>query len=80
MALRYFYEEMQLLHIIAAGSLVEFTLESENFRMPVERIQYVYLFPMSFGEFIEATGEKELRNYICDHKKLQMLPNPYFAL
>jgi len=74
MALRYFYEEMPLLHIVAAGSLVEFTLESENFRMPVGRIQYVYLFPMSFGEFIEATGEKELRNYICDHKKLQMLP------
>jgi hypothetical protein len=27
-----------------------------------------------FGEFIEATGEKELRKYICDHKKLQLLP------
>ena len=79
MALRYFYEEMPLLHIVAAGSLVEFTLESENFRMPVGRIQYVYLFPMSFGEFIEATGEKELRNYICDHKKLQMLPESLHA-
>jgi predicted AAA+ superfamily ATPase len=74
MALRYFYEEMPSLHVIAAGSLVEFALESENFRMPVGRIQYIYLFPMSFGEFIEASGEKELRNYICDHKKLQMLP------
>ena len=63
MALRYFYEEMPSLHVIAAGSLVEFTLESENFRMPVGRIQYIYLFPMSFGEFIEASGEKELRNY-----------------
>ena len=74
MALRYFYEEMPSLHVIAAGSLVEFALESENFRMPVGRIQYIYLFPMSFGEFIEALGEKELRDYICDHKKLQKLP------
>ena len=74
MALRYFYEEMPSLHVIAAGSLVEFSLESENFRMPVGRIQYIYLFPMSFGEFIEASGEKELRNYICDLNKLQMLP------
>ena len=74
MALRYFYEEMRLLHIIAAGSLVEFTLESENFRMPVGRIQYVYLFPMTFAEFIEATGEKKLRNYIYDHQKLETLP------
>ena len=54
MSLRYFYEEMPSLHVIAAGSLVEFSLESENFRMPVGRIQYIYLFPMSFGEFIEA--------------------------
>ncbi len=79
MALRYFYEEMPSLHVIAAGSLVEFALESENFRMPVGRIQYIYLFPMSFGEFIEASGEKELRNYICDHKKLQMLPESLHA-
>jgi hypothetical protein len=79
MALRYFYEDMPSLHVIAAGSLVEFALESENFRMPVGRIQYIYLFPMSFGEFIEASGEKELRNYICDHKKLQLLPESLHA-
>ena len=79
MALRYFYEEMPSLHVIAAGSLVEFTLEAENFRMPVGRIQYIYLFPMSFGEFIEALGEKELRNYICDHKKLPTLPESLHA-
>ena len=76
MALRYFYEEMPSLHIIAAGSLLEFTLKSQNFRMPVGRIQYIYLFPISFGEFIEALGEKELRNYIRDLKKLPMLPKP----
>ncbi len=76
MALRYFYEEMPSLHIIAAGSLLEFTLKSQNFRMPVGRIQYLYLFPISFGEFIEALGEKELRNYIGDLKKLPMLPKP----
>jgi len=74
MSLRYFYEEMQSLHIIAAGSLLEFTLRSENFRMPVGRIQYIYLFPISFGEFIEALGEKKLRSYIADLKKLPMLP------
>ena len=79
MALRYFYEEMPSLHVIAAGSLVEFSLESENFRMPVGRIQYIYLFPMSFGEFMEASGEKELRSYICDFKKLQMLPESLHA-
>jgi len=49
------------------------------FPLPVGRIQYIYLFPMSFGEFIEASGEKELRNYICDFKKLQMLPESLHA-
>jgi predicted AAA+ superfamily ATPase len=79
MALRYFYEEMPSLHVIAAGSLVEFTLESENFRIPIGRIQYIYLFPMSFGEFMAALGEKELRNYICDPSKLPQLPESLHA-
>jgi len=75
MAMRYFFEEVPALHVIAAGSLVEFTLESENFRVPVGRIQYIYLFPMSFGEFIEALGEEVLRNHIWDHKNLPVLPD-----
>ena len=73
-ALRYFYEEMQSLHVIAAGSLLEFILESENFHMPVGRVQYVYLFPLSFGEFLDAQGEAELRKYIIDSNRLKLLP------
>lgn len=73
-SLRYFYEEMAGLHIIGAGSLLEFALSSENFRMPVGRIQYLYLYPLSFGEFLEALGESELRNYILDFKRLKKLP------
>ena len=38
LSLRYFYELMPQLAVIAAGSLVEFVMESENFRMPVGRI------------------------------------------
>ena len=75
MALRYFYEEKQSLHVIAAGSLLEFTIESENFRMPVGRVQYIHLFPLSFGEFLEALGEVKLRNYISDSKHLKLIPD-----
>ena len=74
MALRYFYEEAPNLHIIAAGSLVEFALESENFPMLAGRIQHIYLFPLSFGEFIKALGEGELRAHIMDRKNLTGLP------
>lgn len=52
--LRYFYEEIPSLHIVAAGSLLDFTLEEHTFSMPVGRISYLYLEPLSFEEFIEA--------------------------
>ena len=72
--MRYFFEELPALHIVAAGSLVEFTLSSDNFRMPVGRIQYLYLFPLSFGEFLSAAGEESLRSYLSDFSKLANLP------
>ena len=75
MALRYFYEEKQALHIIAAGSLLEFTIRSENFRMPVGRVQYIYLFPLSFSEFLEAIGEATLRDHISDPTHLRLIPD-----
>jgi predicted AAA+ superfamily ATPase len=73
-SLRYFFEELPGLHVIGAGSLLEFALTSEDFRMPVGRVQYLYLYPLSFGEFLEAIGEIELRNYILEFKNLEKLP------
>jgi uncharacterized protein len=52
--LRYFYESIPELHIIAAGSLLEFALSETGFSMPVGRIEYLYLGPMTFEEFIRA--------------------------
>ena len=68
-SLRYFYEEMPDLHIIGAGSLLEFALQSENFKMPVGRVQYLYLQPMSFGEFLDALGQSTLRKYLLDNSQ-----------
>jgi uncharacterized protein len=73
-SLRYFYEEMPGLHIIGAGSLLEFALQSENFKMPVGRIQYLYLYPMNFGEFLDASGESALRKYILNYSNLEKIP------
>jgi predicted AAA+ superfamily ATPase len=53
-ALRYFYEERADIPVIAAGSLLEFTLSKHNFSMPVGRIRYLHMGPMSFREFVEA--------------------------
>ncbi len=54
MALRYFKEQMPNLHIIGAGSLLEFALNDEDFSMPVGRVQFIYLKPLSFQEFLQA--------------------------
>lgn len=53
-ALRYFYEEMSDLAVVAAGSLLEFTLADHSFSMPVGRITYYHMGPMSFEEFLLA--------------------------
>lgn len=73
-SLRYFYEEMPDLHVIGAGSLLEFALKTEDLKMPVGRIQYLYLYPLSFGEFLDALGENELRNYLGQFDNLGRIP------
>ena len=59
MALRYFKEDMPNLHVIAAGSLLEFVLD-EIPTFGVGRIHSMYMFPMSFDEFLLANGEQLL--------------------
>ncbi|MCU0388384.1 MAG: AAA family ATPase [Chitinophagaceae bacterium] len=54
--LRYFFEELPWLHVIAAGSLLE-TLLHENLRIPVGRVEYAVLRPLSFDEYLGAIGE-----------------------
>lgn len=56
-ALRYFYEEMPELHVIAAGSLLEFAMK--DFSFPVGRIQTINLYPLCFIEYLMATGYNE---------------------
>ena len=59
MALRYFKEDMPNLHVIAAGSLLEFVLD-EIPTFGVGRIHSMYMFPMTFDEFLQANGEQLL--------------------
>lgn len=57
LALRYFKEKMPDLHVIGAGSLLDFALTEEKFSFPVGRVQFLYLYPLSFKEFSWALGE-----------------------
>lgn len=64
MALRYFYEDMPELHVIAAGSLLEFAFGEIS--IPVGRIQYMQINPMSFFEYLSA-----IRGELLAHESLR---------
>lgn len=64
-SLRYFYEKMPELHLIAAGSLIDFILEKIG--IPVGRVRSLYLYPLSFYEFLVAGGNEKLLALINDH-------------
>jgi len=58
-SLRYFYEKTPDIHLIAAGSLLEFALKDLP-SFGVGRIRSIYLYPFSFNEFLLAFNEKAL--------------------
>ena len=62
-SLRFFYEEMPDLHVIAAGSLLEFALE-EIPSFGVGRIRSLFMYPLSFDEYLRAMGFAALADTI----------------
>ena len=65
MALRYFFEEMPELHVVAAGSLLEFAFDQIS--IPVGRVQYLHVHPMTFREYLVATGKEAMADWIEKH-------------
>jgi len=57
--LRYFYEEIPALHVISAGSLLEFAMHKVH-SFPVGRVEFLYLHPLNFQEYLEAIGKQAL--------------------
>lgn len=67
-ALRSLHEDRPDLPVIAAGSLLEFVLADHAFSMPVGRIEYLFLEPMGFEEFLEALDEQSLLELLRTHR------------
>ncbi len=82
LALRYFKEKLPEMHVIGAGSLLEFALEEERFSFPVGRVKFIYLGPLSFCEFLEAIGEERILTAEEEiiHDKALELVHLYFLL
>lgn len=83
MSLRFFREDMPDLHVIAAGSLLEFAL-AELPTFGVGRIHSMYMYAMTFDEYLEANGETLLlehkRKASPDHPLAEALHNKLTAL
>lgn len=73
-SLRYFYEDMPNLHVIAAGSLLEFEMEKISF--PVGRVEFMYMYPLTFEEFLINLGLERFndkRPFLFDEKPVEEL-------
>jgi len=58
--LRYFHEDLPRIHVLAAGSLLEIALQREHISFPVGRVEFRYLYPLNFEEFIGAVAAPAL--------------------
>ncbi len=88
LALRYFYEKIPELHVIAAGSLMNFAIEKVG--VPVGRTEFLNMYPMSFIEFLVATNNQLIAQAILEqpitnkftetiHDKILRLLGEYLA-
>lgn len=76
MALRFFKEDYPQLHVIAAGSLLEFTLQ-EIPTFGVGRIHSLFMYPFTFDEFLTATENFGLLEAKRDANTREPLDEPF---
>lgn len=63
--LRFFYEEAPHIPVVCAGSLLEVYIDSYSVSFPVGRVEYLYLFPLDFEEYLDNLDTtKPLEAYI----------------
>ncbi|MCK9500127.1 MAG: ATP-binding protein [Bacteroidales bacterium] len=90
-SLRYFYEQNPGLHVISAGSLLDIALNEMQYSMPVGRVDFAFMYPMTFSEFLTAIKENGLVKAIDDfaanktigiaiHKRILKLLRLYFFI
>jgi len=75
-SLRFFYEKYPALHVIAAGSLLEFALQNLP-SFGVGRIRSIFMHPFSFNEFLDALGEGLLVDYVKKSSPLNPIPDVF---
>lgn len=74
-SLKYFCEEANDYHIVAAGSLLGVkTAGGSGF--PVGKVNFLHLYPLTFFEFLSALGQEKTRLFLEEYSSFEPLPNP----
>lgn len=72
-AMKYFCENAPEYHIVCAGSLLGIALQKQ-LSFPVGKVDFLTLYPMSFSEFLRASGPETLADFVENFKKGDHLP------
>lgn len=75
-SLKYFNEEANNYHIVAAGSLLGIRLSLPK-SFPVGKVNFINMYPLTFLEFLDATGRNELRRLIENTTEINTYPAPF---
>ena len=75
-SLKYFAEERNDIHIVAAGSLLGLKMSTPG-SFPVGKVNFLYLYPMAFPEFLQAVGDDRYRKVIEDVNGFEPLPEAF---
>jgi uncharacterized protein len=74
-SLKYFYEEANEYHLVAAGSLLGVKTAGEK-GFPVGKVNFLHLYPLTFFEFLSALGHEKMRTFLEEINNYESLPNP----
>ena len=75
-SLKYFNEEANDYHIVAAGSLLGIRLSRPK-SFPVGKVNFINMYPLTFLEFLDANGRNELRKLIEHTSEINPYPAPF---
>jgi len=72
--LRYLYEDVPELAVIASGSLLELYLARESIQFPVGRVEHAFMYPVTFREFLRASAREDMID------EMNKIPIPSYAV
>lgn len=77
-SLKYFCEKLPDYHIVCAGSYLGIQLAKTPF--PVGKVNFIFMYPMTFTEFLQASGDNNLVDYIKGIESIEPLPDAFYNL